>query len=71
MRELIILYKRCISLRNLALEPFLELQAIARAQRIGQTKQVVAIRYVIVGTTEQVTGASSSLYSSKPYMLPE
>jgi hypothetical protein len=34
--------------------PFLELQAIARAQRIGQTKQVECIRYVMKGTIEQV-----------------
>lgn len=34
--------------------PFLEQQAIARAQRFGQTKQVVCVRYVMTGTIEQV-----------------
>jgi SWI/SNF-related matrix-associated actin-dependent regulator of chromatin subfamily A3 len=34
--------------------PFVELQAMARAQRIGQTKQVVCVRYVMKGTIEQV-----------------
>ncbi|CAI6290343.1 unnamed protein product [Periconia digitata] len=33
--------------------PFLEQQAMARAQRIGQTKQVVCVRYVVEGTIEQ------------------
>ncbi|CAN9204159.1 unnamed protein product [Alternaria alternata] len=33
--------------------PFVELQAMARAQRIGQTKQVVCVRYVMEGTIEQ------------------
>jgi len=34
--------------------PFVELQAMARAQRIGQTRQVVCVRYVMQGTIEQV-----------------
>ena len=34
--------------------PFVELQAMARAQRIGQTKQVVCVRYVMEETIEQV-----------------
>jgi SWI/SNF-related matrix-associated actin-dependent regulator of chromatin subfamily A3 len=34
--------------------PFVELQAMARAQRIGQTKQVVCVRYVMKETIEQV-----------------
>jgi SNF2 family DNA or RNA helicase len=34
--------------------PFVELQAMARAQRIGQTKQVVCVRYVMKGTIEEV-----------------
>jgi SWI/SNF-related matrix-associated actin-dependent regulator of chromatin subfamily A3 len=34
--------------------PFIELQAMARAQRIGQTKQVVCVRYVMKETIEQV-----------------
>ena len=38
--------------------PFLELQAIGRAQRIGQTKQVVCVRYVMKGTIEEVRVAS-------------
>ncbi|KAF1927266.1 uncharacterized protein M421DRAFT_394374 [Didymella exigua CBS 183.55] len=33
--------------------PFVELQAMARAQRIGQTKQVVCVRYVMEETIEQ------------------
>ncbi|EMD91847.1 hypothetical protein COCC4DRAFT_144809 [Bipolaris maydis ATCC 48331] len=33
--------------------PFVELQAMARAQRIGQTKQVVCVRYVTERTIEQ------------------
>ncbi|PVI01287.1 hypothetical protein DM02DRAFT_654670 [Periconia macrospinosa] len=33
--------------------PFLELQAMARAQRIGQTEQVMCIRYVMRDTIEQ------------------
>ncbi|CAN9276523.1 unnamed protein product [Alternaria alternata] len=33
--------------------PFIELQAMARAQRIGQTKQVVCVRYVTERTIEQ------------------
>jgi SWI/SNF-related matrix-associated actin-dependent regulator of chromatin subfamily A3 len=40
--------------------PFLEQQAIARAQRFGQTKQVVCIRYVMKGTIEQVRSFISS-----------
>ncbi|KAM3069738.1 hypothetical protein ACMFMG_010447 [Clarireedia jacksonii] len=32
--------------------PFIELQAMARAQRIGQTKQVTAIRYIVENTIE-------------------
>jgi hypothetical protein len=51
--------------------PFLELQAIARAQRIGQTKQVVAIRYVMQSTIEQVTLATFSWYSSETYKFLE
>ena len=39
--------------------PFLEMQAIGRAQRIGQTKQVVCIRYVMQGTIEQVRNSIS------------
>jgi SNF2 family DNA or RNA helicase len=34
--------------------PFVELQAMARAQRIGQTRQVVCVRYVTESTIEQV-----------------
>jgi hypothetical protein len=34
--------------------PFVELQAMARAQRIGQTRQVVCVRYVMEKTIEQV-----------------
>ena len=34
--------------------PFIELQAMARAQRLGQTKQVIAIRYITENTIESV-----------------
>jgi len=33
--------------------PFLELQAMARAQRIGQTKKVVVTRYIMQGSIEE------------------
>lgn len=32
--------------------PFIELQAMARAQRLGQTKQVTAVRYIMENTIE-------------------
>ncbi|PVH75486.1 hypothetical protein DL98DRAFT_644012, partial [Cadophora sp. DSE1049] len=35
--------------------PFIEFQAMARAQRIGQTQQVVVIRYIMENTIEQVS----------------
>ncbi|PQE26465.1 hypothetical protein CJF30_00001209 [Rutstroemia sp. NJR-2017a BBW] len=34
--------------------PFIELQAMARAQRIGQTMQVTAIRYIVENTIESL-----------------
>jgi SWI/SNF-related matrix-associated actin-dependent regulator of chromatin subfamily A3 len=34
--------------------PFIEFQAMARAQRLGQTKQVVVVRYIMERTMEQV-----------------
>lgn len=41
--------------------PFIEFQAMARAQRLGQTKQVTVIRYIMERTIEQVGILSSSM----------
>jgi len=38
--------------------PFVELQAMARAQRIGQDRRVVCLRYFMQGTIEQVRATS-------------
>lgn len=42
------------------------MQALARAQRIGQTKQVVCIRYIMERTIEQVL--FNRLYSAYLYL---
>jgi len=49
--------------------PFVELQAMARAQRIGQTRQVVCVRYVMEGTIEQVREQHHCIrFPSKAYV---